>query len=764
MIVRILGFHLLFLWWSAAERIQIRPNLYFGARERKPIGATFGLGWFFPEDSSSSIRFECKEDDGLQRWGFVKADADYGKQVLHDGPLILTTEHVIVNDETMFLRVNGSSNSTLTATTTMVSLLFSLHSPSKVHVVGHSHTDASVSQKGLRGDSAEVKSEDGTSSMFIEWTTPDEDNTDDEDGKSTDYISGQVNDEDVCTEHTERIRPGRPTPELSRTHFTAWKDKDLSTAFKSVVESTKRILSRSEQKAKEVAYSLMANNNKNIRIAPVLNNKADQHATTAILQRTLSVPFSVTVRFSVNNKQQQQIEQEDSSKKKKRFAKLEKEFDEKFSEKFPLLQKSNHQEIIVDMAKAALANTIGSIGYFYGSNLLDDGTWTSPPGSLLTGVPSRSFFPRGFFWDEGFHQLLVSKFNPKLAQEVIESWLTRFDSSGWVAREQVLGLEAIERVPFQFLAQNRTFANPPTLLLAVESLLDVQQTSKEFAQHVFDVFMKHRDWLQRTQQSRAQEGLMAWKGRSKDAIHTLTSGIDDYPRGFGHDFYREAHVDLISWACWEDQMLHRLGRRIGASESTLKLLQDSFEKKQALILKHHWSPAIQFFSDIGFTQPTTLTLGHLPHVGYVGLIPFALKVIPVNQDTLSKLWSILKAIESPQQLRAKGIGIRSLSRSDPAFGQGENYWRGAVWININYLCVQALKYYSQKTQELDSKFAKTAWELAEEIRKDLIQNIFKQYKQDGFLFESYDSVTGRGRGTRPFTGWTALVVLLMNDE
>jgi hypothetical protein len=51
------------------------------------------------------------------------------------------------------------------------------------------------------------------------------------------------------------------------------------------------------------------------------------------------------------------------------------------------------------------------------------------------------------------------------------SWLDRFEPNGWVAREQVLGVDAMEKVPREFLAQNRLYANPPTLLLAVERLL-----------------------------------------------------------------------------------------------------------------------------------------------------------------------------------------------------------------------------------------------------------------------------------------------------
>jgi len=87
------------------------------------------------------------------------------------------------------------------------------------------------------------------------------------------------------------------------------------------------------------------------------------------------------------------------------------------------------------------------------------------------------------------------------------------------------------------------------------------------------------------------------------------------------------------------------------------------------------------------------------------------------------------------------------------------YWRGQIWININYLCLKALKHYAQ----VDGPGKSAAEQLHRELRANLLSNLVDQYNVTGYLWEQYDDTDGKPKGSHPFTGWTALVALIASD-
>jgi mannosyl-oligosaccharide glucosidase len=85
----------------------------------------------------------------------------------------------------------------------------------------------------------------------------------------------------------------------------------------------------------------------------------------------------------------------------------------------------------------------------------------------------------------------------------------------------------------------------------------------------------------------------------------------------------------------------------------------------------------------------TNSVGHLlrvVHKGYVTLFPFMLGLIDPASPKLKAILNIL----SDKDKVWSPYGIRSLSKSDSYYGTGENYWRGPIWMNMNYLILSSL--------------------------------------------------------------------------
>jgi mannosyl-oligosaccharide glucosidase len=62
--------------------------------------------------------------------------------------------------------------------------------------------------------------------------------------------------------------------------------------------------------------------------------------------------------------------------------------------------------------------------------------------------------------------------------DIVYSWFSLMDSEGWIAREQILGLEARSKVPAEFQVQYPHYANPPTLFMIVETLVEKANSGK----------------------------------------------------------------------------------------------------------------------------------------------------------------------------------------------------------------------------------------------------------------------------------------------
>ena len=477
------------------------------------------------------------------------------------------------------------------------------------------------------------------------------------------------------------------------------------------------------------------------------------------------------------------------------------QFDEHFEKTFHLASKDFSKDQIT-FAKAAFSNCIGGITYLHGQSKITSRRLKEPidywESGLYTGVPSRSFFPRGFLWDEGFHQIMIQKWDPTVTRQVLAHWLDLLNKDGWIPREQILGIEARRKVPDEFVVQHNENANPPTFFLTIDTLL--RQEKLEHGGHVTPetvrflktIFYRLDTWFQwynRTQLG-SIPGAYRWHGRDSTTDReynpkTLTSGLDDYPRA-SHPSDDERHVDLRCWIALAAGILGDIADLLGVNNQRYRDTE-LYLKDNRLLDEMHWSEKLQAYADYGnhtkFVRLEWMPVRREPHspkklvrvvrskkgpalkfvdeFGYISLFPFLLKIL--NADS-PKLAIILEDMRNPEKLWTD-FGLRSLSRKAPSYDKRNTehdkpYWRGPIWINLNFLAVKALHHYSA----VDGPFRERAVVIYRELRENLINNLFKQYTSTGYVWEQYDDKTGKGQGCYPFTGWSALVTLIMAEK
>lgn len=760
-----------------------RSNLYLGIRPRIPDSFMSGLMWF-PTNNFEDVKYskyECKQDDNIEKFGWTRYDPRYGGREIisdNDSNLTLTIDFVKSEDgKNWGLKIKGETPNEDDSNSLV---FYSAIEESGYLDLADNYIDGTVScvdprKLELKGSSTKLDGE------FTIEITEDSNNVHPKQKKR----QSDKNFDPFFTHHLPMTVP----------MDTIWQAKDIFWT----------LIKMNAQELHKDSPELVKN------FSPTeffqLRNTQGFDGNTHFIQKTFKGNFEFDIIFNTQKSEDKISSNSIKSLIEESNAKMH----EKFARKFQLQPPFNELKY-VNFAKETISQLLGGIGYFYGDQLvdrdvvIDDVSFSEKkligksegPYELFSSVPSRSFFPRGFYWDEGFHLLPILDYDPDLALEIVKSWFSLIDEDGWIGREQILGDEARSKVPEEFVVQNHNIANPPTLMMVfselfhevnkfkdesfdtghlggVDSSLHFDFDLKEnlgdnqiiqpellidYAHEIYPKLQKHYEWFRRTQKGEVSEferkylektEVYRWKGRTRE--HCLPSGLDDYPR-CSPDI-GEVNIDLMSWMAVMSRSMNKIAKLLDKDEDAERYLKHYFGVI-ANMNREMWSEKDQSYCDLTVDDDDEDVFEC--HIGYVTLMPFIHKLIPSKATV--PLFSVLGQIYNPKKLWTP-FGIRSLSKGDMFFHKGEDYWRGNIWININYLILESLLHYGSD-EGVDYDVRQLSNEIYIKLRENLINNIYNEYERTGIFWEQYNEMTGEGRKTKHFTGWTTLVILMMN--
>ncbi|XMA12151.1 hypothetical protein WAI453_004942 [Rhynchosporium graminicola] len=761
------------LLWGA-----YRPNLYFGVRPRIPKSLLGGLMWSRVDnyqDVQNNFRHTCEQGDDMKGYGWDQFDARTGgQQNIYD-------EGNGINIRTQFVKIPGGSNGGSWAVRVRGTVREGAPPDLKSTVVwynsleglGSLEVENEFDERGYEGDVTLKGDSAGLGEYKVTVTS----------GRGLHPAGSHPSYEEKPLDRT--IVHSMQAPEQ-----ILWQVKPI--VFKGLKEQIDKYIETYGQENPPPPWQVYTLENNNV--------PGNLH----IIQKVFEGNFEFDVIFNSGSSGKEYTSQDVSEF----LVRSSRTFWDRFVVTFDP-QPPFEVEALQRFAGSMFSNLLGGLGYFQGDSVVDrsyaaeydeenEGFWEETaaaraqkheklegPSELFTTVPSRPFFPRGFLWDEGFHLMPVADWDLDVALEVVNSWFNLMDDDGWIGREQILGAEARSKVPAEFQVQYPHYANPPTLFFIIDNFItkinvmngsgpDAKKIKESLGEKPNSVYLqdidlalhylrelypklrKHYFWYRKTQAGdlksydrdafSTKEGYR-WRGRTPQ--HILTSGLDDYPRP-QPPHPGELHVDLISWMGMMTKSLKNIATLLDYSDDVKEL-----SVIETAILRNiddlHWSEKDKCYCDATIDDYEENTL--VCHKGYISLFPFLTGLLDAKSD---KLGHVLKLIGDEEELWS-AHGIRSLSKKDPFYGTDENYWRGPIWMNMNYLAIVQLLKYAQ----IPGPHQNLSKDMYSTLRLNLVKTVFDEWQATGFAWEQYNPETGKGQRTQHFTGWTSLVVKIM---
>ncbi|MBK5101655.1 MAG: DUF547 domain-containing protein [Desulfobacteraceae bacterium] len=406
--------------------------------------------------------------------------------------------------------------------------------------------------------------------------------------------------------------------------------------------------------------------------------------------------------------------------------------------------------------------------------------------------PSPHLYPHQWSWDSGFIAIASAHHNQKKAQQEISSLFEAQWPNGMVPQivfnPQALGNYFPEpdfwQVPDGRLTSGITM--PPLHAIACLHIYEEAQdkrTAHGFLEGMFPKLMASHRYLYRFRDPKKiglvyirhpwESGLdnsPAWDGpirkikidkgklpsyERKDLIHGVPTeqraSDDDYDRYVylvdvfrrfkyqEEDIYKECpfliqDVLFNSILCRANRDLMEIGRIVGGDTAEV---QEWVGQTSKAVSENLWCEKCNKFESFDVTAGT-----HIHTATATSFMP--LFAVAASRKQAEILYHYMDSISFCALRQGNCFTIPNYDMTRKDFDP-RNYWRGPVWININWMLSQGLKSYGYK-------------EKADAMKKDMIQLPIR------FGFHEYfDSTTGQGYGSANFS-WTAALFLDLVEE
>lgn len=425
-------------------------------------------------------------------------------------------------------------------------------------------------------------------------------------------------------------------------------------------------------------------------------------------------------------------------------------------------------------------------------HILDD-NWTGS-----STKPSRSLYPHQWNWDSGFIAIGMAHLDTGRAMKELETLFDAQWTNGMlpqiVFNPEELGhyfpepdfwqTERSPDAPEGKLTSGITM--PPVHAIAAEKIYEAaggKHKAVEFLKDLYPRLMALHEYLYRERDPR-DEGLVyirhpwesgidnspTWDGplgriaidkpslpkyERKDLDHAVDPSMrpsdDDYDRYvYLVDLFRNASYDearirdkcpfLIqdplfnSVLCRANESLARIAEIIGESPEKAR---QWFEKTARAIREKLWHGERDIFDAYDLVADTLIEVDTA--AGFIPLFGGA-----ATREQAEMIFQRLNSSAFCALHQGNCFTVPNYDTSRDDFSR-TNYWRGPIWININWMLAQGLRRYGYTLK-------------ADSLQKDLLQLPIRF----GF-YEYFDSFEGTGYGSPDFSWTAALFIDLVND-